>query len=89
MSFDEGALPEIDGRQVHRPDFPGEMTAVIDDHFTEHGRTKSIHKCGHNKDLVKLVRGDVSGWHQSADDGMQYVAALGQLLVRTHDASGH
>eukprot|EP01043_Picozoa_sp_COSAG02_P019010 COSAG02_NODE_904_length_16045_cov_3920.854697_9_plen_90_part_00 len=89
MSFDEGALPEIDGRPVHRPDFPDEMTSVIDDHFTEHGRSKSIYKCGHNKDLVNMVRGDVSGWHQSAEDGMQYVAALGQLLVRTHDASGH
>jgi hypothetical protein len=89
VSFDEGALPEIDSGPVQRPEFPAEMTAVIDDHFTEHGRAKSIYKCGENKALVNLVRGDVGGWHQKANEGMRYVSALGKLLVRTHDASGH
>lgn len=89
VSFDEGALPEIEGGPVHRPDFGVEMTAAIDGHHAEHGKAKSNHKCGENQAMLELVETDQAGWKQKADDGMRYVAALGNLLVMTHDVSGH
>lgn len=89
MSFGAGALPEIDSVPVHRPDFGVEMEALIDGHHVEHGTAKSNHKCAQNKEMLNLVEADVAGWHRKAVNGMRYVSALGQLLVRTHDASGH
>ena len=89
MSFDGAALPEIEGGPVRRPDFGKEMATAIDGHHAEHGAAKSNHKCSENEEMLDLVKVDVAGWQQKADDGMRYVSALGKLLVRTHDASGH
>jgi hypothetical protein len=89
VSFDEGSLPVVEGGPASRPAFGADMAAAIDDHQVEHGKSKSNHKCGENKAVLDLIKADVAGWQQQADEAMRYVSALGQLLVRTHDASGH
>ena len=89
VSFDEGMLPVVEGGPASRPAFGADMAAAIDDHQVEHGKSKSNHKCGENKAVLDLIKADVAGWQQQADEAMRYVSALGQLLVRTHDASGH
>ena len=89
VSFDAASLPEVEGGAVTRPDFGEAMPDLIDSHHEEHGKAKTNHKCGENTAMVGLVKEDISKWRRQASEGMRYVSALGQLLVKTHDASGH
>ena len=89
VSFDAAALPEVEGGAVTRPDFGELMPDLIDNHHKEHGKAKTNHKCGENPAMVALIKEDISKWRRQEAEGMRYVSALGQLLVKTHDASGH